>query len=63
VPSKQPQDSGSLQPSVKAAAKVETTTSIDKISNGALPDEQLDEVSAGSQSSGAGAGKVTFNPF
>ncbi len=28
-----------------------------------LTDEQLDKVNGGSQSSGAGAGKVTFNPF
>jgi hypothetical protein len=30
---------------------------------GDLTDKQLDAVSGGSQSSGAGAGKVSFNPF
>ncbi|MDQ1422327.1 MAG: hypothetical protein QOJ52_4289, partial [Acidimicrobiaceae bacterium] len=28
-----------------------------------LGDDQLDQVTGGSQSTGAGAGKVTFNPF
>jgi bacteriocin-like protein len=28
-----------------------------------LSEEQLNQVSGGSQSTGAGAGKVTFNPF
>jgi type VI protein secretion system component Hcp len=29
----------------------------------ALHNEELDHVTGGSQSTGAGAGKVTFNPF
>jgi type VI protein secretion system component Hcp len=29
----------------------------------ALHNEDLDQVTGGSQSTGAGAGKVTFNPF
>ena len=60
---KQHPDSASAQSSVKTEAKAEKNSSIDKINEGALPEEQLDEVSAGSQSSGAGAGKITFNPF
>jgi len=30
---------------------------------GEISDQEMDKVSGGSQSTGAGAGKVTFNPF